>query len=114
MVNSTISGNTSGTSEVVVLTEISGLQVLTNVTITNNRLARGFGGGIMASGAVMLNNKLSSLVILLRASPSTTPDDITGPVNASSSNNLIGVNTNLSGISDGSNGNPIGTSAAPY
>ncbi len=111
VVNSTISGNSSSTSGGGIR-NLNGTLELTNVTITNNRSGSSFGGGIDVSGGVKLNNTIVA-GNFRGASPSTTADDINGLVNASSSNNLIGVNTNLSGISNGSNGNQIGTSGAP-
>lgn len=79
--------------------------------VSNSTIAGNIGGGIFVSGASALT--LTNTIVA--ANPGA---DITGPggigqVQSSSSFNLIGNGSQLSGISDGSNGNHVGTSASP-
>ena len=69
----------------------------------------GYGGGIYTLGTSTLDNT----IVAANFGGSDTPYDIDGAIAGSSSHNLIGVDTNLSGISNGSNGNQVGTAAAP-
>jgi uncharacterized repeat protein (TIGR01451 family) len=125
IINSTISGNTADTDGGGLLNCGSSLATLTNVTITNNRAdadgdSIGDGGGIgqVSSSNLILNNTIVA-GNFKGASPGTTPDDFFvnssfgSFIDANSSNNLIGVDTGLSDIINGSNGNKIGTAAAP-
>src|SRR5205823_7580813 len=48
-----------------------------------------------------------------KAGGTATPDDISCSVVVSGSYNLVGVNTGLAGITNGSNQNQVGTVAAP-
>ncbi|MEN3370959.1 MAG: hypothetical protein V7609_3102 [Verrucomicrobiota bacterium] len=94
----------------------SGLSV-TNSTITNNRCdsdntGAESGGGMAASTSttVLLNN---TIVAGNFKGTGTARDDLTGPYSNTSSYNLIGDGTGETGITNGSNGNHVGTSAAP-
>jgi hypothetical protein len=93
---------------------------LTNVTLAANVAdsddnGSGAGGGIYrdASGApptVLLRN---TLVATNLNSTAATRDDVSGLLSNAGVNNLIGVNTGMSGLSNGVNGNQVGTGAAP-
>lgn len=119
--NSTLSGNYADNNggaiyHVTPAGTPTGNLTLTNVTIANNYAdqdnnSSGVGGGIYQS---LANTTLyNSLVAVNLRSTSSFRDDINGLVNASSSHNLVSVNTGLSGISNGINNNLIGTSASP-
>jgi uncharacterized repeat protein (TIGR01451 family) len=117
--NSTLSGNRAETDGGGLLNSGGSTAVLTNVTVTNNRAdsdgnASGAGGGIaqMSFNPVTLRNTIVA-GNFKGASPATTADDVSGAIDSSSANNLIGTDTGLSGITNGSNSNQIGTSAAP-
>ena len=114
MANSTLYGNTAGSGGGGGLA-VSGSgagAALTNVTVTANRANSGLGGGIHVAGGdvLTLNN---TLVAGNLGTTTPGPDDLTGAVASTSSSNLIGVGTNLSGITNGAQGNQIGTAAAP-
>jgi hypothetical protein len=67
----------------------------------------GSGSGIFNRGLVNLANTI------VAGNTADGPQDIDGPVEATSSHNLIGVVTGLTGISNGVDGNMIGTADAP-
>lgn len=109
VINSTISGNRSLNTGGGGIDAFNGTIVLMNSTVTNNRSgSANFGGGILVGGAVLLHN-----TIVAGNFRDSIPDDIWGFVNSNSSHNVIGVDTNITGISNGSNGNQIGTAATP-
>jgi hypothetical protein len=88
---------------------------LTNVTLTGNRANTGtgifHGGGLLVSnGSPVLHNTLIAGNFI---GTGTTRDDVYGALDPSSDYNLIGDGTNMSGLSDGVNGNLIGSAAAP-
>jgi hypothetical protein len=109
--NSTVSGN-RGQGGIF----SQGPLTVLNSTITQNHVEGPFsdheGGGIgNLFGTLTLHNTV--VADNFRGSGTTNRDDLNGTVENSSTNNLIGVDTGLSGISDGANGNQIGTAAAP-
>jgi uncharacterized repeat protein (TIGR01451 family) len=123
LINSTLSGNSADTDGGGLLNCDSSTAFLTNVTITNNRADAdnnntGEGGGIgqVSSNPITLNNTIVA-GNFNDASPSETPDDFFvfsgSTLDSNSSHNLIGVDTGFTGITDGSNGNQIGTAGAP-
>ena len=117
MANSTLYGNTSlygGGLD----TEEADL-TLTNDTLTANRTTD---SGSVASalfsvssyynlGDILLNNTLIA-GNLKGAGPSTVPGDVTAVVDSKSADNLIGDGDFLKGISNGSQGNQIGSASA--
>jgi len=107
--NSTLSGNSAGYGGGIVN---YGTLTVDSSTLSGNLSGYNAGGGIYSdsSGTSTLNN---TVVAANHDDRYGYPDDIDGTVASSSSHNLIGVDTNLSGISNGSNGNQIGTAAAP-
>ena len=116
--NSTLYGNSSNSGNGgggVFCTASSSTVSITNCTISGNTSVSS-GGGIKTrasfgspTSALTLNN-----VIVTGNTRASVADDVAdGAVASSSSNNLIGVNTGLSGITNGTNGNQIGTAGAP-
>jgi uncharacterized delta-60 repeat protein len=102
--NATLSGNTGTNQGGGLFTR--GTTTLTNSTITANT---GTGGGLfIESGTTTLNNTIVS-----GNKQGTTPSDVNGAVVNTSANNLVGVNTSLTGITNGTNNNQIGTAATP-
>jgi uncharacterized repeat protein (TIGR01451 family) len=119
VINSVISGNRAETDGGGLLIGGTSTAVLTNVTVTNNRAnadgnSSGAGGGLaqVSSSSVTLRNVIVA-GNFKGASPVTAADDVSGSIDSSSANNLIGVDTGLSGIANGTNANQVGASAAP-
>lgn len=105
IINTTISGNTSFSGGGGLDSVDGGLAdlIAINVTITNNRA--NFGGGVLReSGPMKFKNSLVAGNFRLDG---TTPDDINGTVDASSSHNLIGLG-GAGGLSNGVNNNQVG------
>jgi hypothetical protein len=123
IINSTISGNTANGGGGGIHHCGGSTATLTNVTITGNRAnaddaSPGEGGGIeqVSSSTITLNNTIVAGNFKGTASP--VADDVSvlsfpGVGALSGSNNLIGVDTGLSGISNGSGGNQVGTAGTP-
>jgi uncharacterized repeat protein (TIGR01451 family) len=117
LVNTTVSGNSAIISGGGVRNE-GGTVTLTNVTVTNNRsdsdnFGNEPGGGIYrGAGTVTLKNTIVA-GNFRGASPSTTRDDVNGAVDMASSSNLIGDGTNMTGISNASGGNQVGSAGSP-
>ncbi|MCE9560458.1 MAG: right-handed parallel beta-helix repeat-containing protein, partial [Planctomycetes bacterium] len=101
--NSTITGNTCGVGGGVYN---GGTLALTNCTISANSATRNnSGGGLRNISKVTLTNTIIAA--------QTVGTDITGNVVVTSENNLIGDGTGALGLTNGTNGNQIGTTAAP-
>ena len=115
LTNSTVSGNSSANIAGGLYCG-AGTITLLNSTVTNNRsdsnnFGAETGGGIYRnSGTVTLNN---TIVAGNFRGTGSTRDDINGAIDAASSNNLIGDGTGLTGISDGTNANLVGSSGSP-
>ena len=109
--NSTISGNLA-TLDGGGVYNLNSTTVITASTITNNRAdndtnGSGTGGGVFrGSGQVTLRNTIVA-GNFNDASPSTTADDIFGPIDAASSLNLIGTGGS-GGLVNGTNSNQVG------
>ena len=125
MTNVTVSGNTSGTTSgfgggIANSSQGSGTTVnlaISNSTISGNNVAgtNGIGGGIAnnefgSANTLTLHNTIAAGNF--RNSGAST-SDISSTVDPTSSFNLIGDGTGMTGVSNGSNGNMIGTSGAP-
>lgn len=118
IINSTISGNIAAVAVGGGITLSSGTLTVTNSTISNNRsdfdnAGGDTGGGIYRSpsaGNALLNN---TIVAGNFRGTGTTRDDLDGAFSTSSSNNLIGDGTGETGITNGTNGNKVGTNAVP-
>ncbi|MDX6444696.1 MAG: hypothetical protein QOH71_1770 [Blastocatellia bacterium] len=125
IVNTTISGNKAETDGGGLLNCGSSTATLINVTLTNNfadsdNNGSGAGGGIgqVSGNALTLHNTIVA-GNFNEDGATDTADDLfvnTAPpsaLNGASSNNLIGVNTGFTGITNGAQGNQIGTAGAP-
>jgi len=128
IVNTTISGNRADTDGGGLLNCGNSMTTLTNVTITDNRAdadadSIGAGGGIgqISSNPITINNSIVAGNVTSRDTDTTSEssDDVNSQifsgstVDPASSNNLIGADTGLSDITNGTNGNQIGTAEAP-
>lgn len=110
VVNSTIAGNTAAYGGGI--QNYSGSLTLTNVTLTANRASNNAGGGIeIFHGTVRIDNTL--IAGNFTGTAGTTPGDVLGALDAASSFNLIGDGDTLTGITNGSQGNLIGTGSSP-
>jgi hypothetical protein len=104
--NSTIAGNSAPGGNTNASAIFSGGTLsLVGSTITGNRAAY---GALSLGGTATLIDDL-----IARNADATGNMDVSGAVTATSRNNLIGNGASLSGISNGSQGNQIGTTAAP-
>ncbi|PYS82428.1 MAG: hypothetical protein DMF70_08020, partial [Acidobacteria bacterium] len=114
LLNSTVSGNVSKDDGGGM--EDDNTATIVNSTITNNHAdnddsAGGTGGGIKLGGnPITLHN---TIVAGNFRGTGSTRDDVSGALDISSASNLIGDGTGMSGISNGSNGNQVGTIASP-
>jgi hypothetical protein len=89
---------------------------LTNVTVTANRANIGggsdHGGGLSASsGSPVLHNTL--IAGNFNGATGTTRDDVYGALNPGGDYNLIGDGTGMTGLSNGVNGNLVGSATNP-
>ena len=119
IINSTLSGNRTNLNGGGIETNGGGAPAtltVTNCTITNNRSdfdndTFGSGGGIdsFQSTAILRNTIVAGN---FRGTGSTRAD-IFGAVDTTSSFNLIGDGTQMTGISNGSGGNQVGSSGLP-
>ena len=106
--DSTISGNTTG----ILLGGIcntGGTSTLTNCTISGNN--GGSGGGIYNFTSTL--SLYNTIVANNIATVANLGHDVFGTIDASSANNLIGVDTKMTGLTHGTNGNIIGTTSTP-
>jgi hypothetical protein len=106
--NSTLSGNTA--------TDGGGINNRGTLTVNNSTLsgntANDHGGGLYVySGSPVLHNTL--IAGNFRGPTGTIADDVYGRLDASGDYNLIGDGTGLTGLSNGVNGNLVGSAAAP-
>ena len=116
LTNSTVSGNTARTNGGGIDTGTATATVeINNSTIANNRAdsagtSAGTGGGIHHdnAGSVTLT---STIVATNFVGTGTTGSDVSGTVDGTF--NLIGVDTGLSGLTDGMDNNLVGTAASP-
>ena len=115
LTNSTVSGNTASFGGAGIFLNFGGTLNLTGVTVTNNRstgtTCTTCAGGISnGSGTVNLNN---TIVAGNTAANASASPDFRGAISATSSFNIIGNNQGASGITNGTNGNQVGTPASP-
>jgi hypothetical protein len=136
--NSTIDTNSTGLADGGGILIQHGSATITNCTISGNTAGGGFGGGVGIFGVgigpnvtirntTIVGNRgdigggvgvelgatatLSSTIVA--GNTSNRGGDINGAVLTTSDHNLIGIDTGLTGITDGMNGNLIGTAATP-
>jgi hypothetical protein len=86
---------------------------LTNVTLTANRANTSGGGLDVYTGSLspVLHNAL--IAGNFSNATGTTPDDVYGSLDPTGDYNLIGDGTSMIGLSNGVNGNQVGSAAAP-
>ena len=115
--DSTLSGNSAGTGGGIYNGFGTHLLTLTNVTLTANRAntvggAFYHGGGLYISdGSPVLHNTL--IAGNFRGDTGTAPDDVYGALDPSGDYNLIGDGTGMTGLSNGVNGNQVGSASDP-
>lgn len=113
--NCTISGNTATTgSGGGGVYASNGVLTMSNTTITGNTIT-GIppGGGIHSDSLGSPTVTLRSCIVAGNTRAAGVADDVNGTVAAASNFNLIGVNTGLAGITNGTNSNQIGTAGTP-
>ena len=101
--NVTVSGNTAGLPGGGVFIG-GGTSTLINCTVSGNS-AGSTGGGLYVFDTPTLINTI--------VAGQTTGGDVHGALNTASMNNLVGDGSGMTGISDGSQGNQIGTAETP-
>ena len=115
--NCTFSGNTAdstGGGAIRILSGTGNFLVLNHCTLTGNRTNTGVGGAInVGSGVPLLLNDCLVADNYVGISPGMTRSDIGGAILGASANNLIGTDSGVTGIANGTNGNIIGTAALP-
>jgi hypothetical protein len=104
---STFNNNSSNGSGGGIFNE-AGTVTITNSTISGNAATGAPGGGLAINGGtVTLNNSI------VAGNTSSTDTDVLGAVAGGSANNLIGDGTGMTGITNGGDGNQVGTTATP-
>ena len=119
--NSTISGNSCNGDGGGVLHFSNGsgstaTATLTNTTISGNSAgSSGNGGGLFTSTLSSVTNTTlrNAIVAGNFRNAGAIASDVNGAVGAASSFDLIGNGTGMTGISNGANGNQVGTAATP-
>jgi hypothetical protein len=112
--NSTLSGNGADADGGGIYDyRFGGYATLTNVTLTANRANFGGGGGlnVYSSWVPVLHNTL--IAGNFHGPTGTTRDDVFGALDPGGDYNLIGDGTGMTGLSNGVNGNLVGSAAAP-
>jgi hypothetical protein len=124
VINSTVSGNTAPTGGGLFF-GIPGATYnseLTDVTISNNRATTGTtaGGGVfvrVGDGSTTFTQLLTLQNTIVAGNfggaTGSTAADVAGPLVAASSFNIVGDGSNMTGISNGSGNNRVGTLASP-
>ncbi|HXQ69000.1 MAG TPA: choice-of-anchor Q domain-containing protein, partial [Pyrinomonadaceae bacterium] len=116
IINSTVSGNkTNLNGGGIDTTDPAASLNLINVTITDNRAdfennSTGGGGGINTFNTT---TTLHNTIVSGNFRSVSTRDDVNGALAGTSSFNLIGDGTGMTGITNGSNGNLVGTTGSP-
>jgi hypothetical protein len=116
--NSTIAGNTTGSGAMGggiyvangSVISAGGTLTLLNSTVANNQTA-GAGGGLWV-GATRTQVRLANTIVAGNTAATAGPD-VSGPFLSTSAYNLIGDGSGASGLTDGVNGNQVGTAASP-
>lgn len=118
IVNSTISGNAAQTYGGGIYNNMSSTLTLINATVTNNRsdsaICPDCAGGVFNYGDVSaIVNMVNTIVAGNTNVNANAAPDFSGVVSAASSNNIVGNNKLTTGISNGVNGNQVGSPASP-
>jgi hypothetical protein len=107
---STLSGNSAGYGGGIYTDHGARAVTLTNVTLTANRAQTSAGGGLYVySGSAVLHNTL--IARNFRGATGTTRDDVFG--NPGGDYNLIGDGSGMTGLTNGVNGNLVGSADMP-
>jgi hypothetical protein len=106
LTNSTLTGNTATNLGGAIYSK-HGTTALYDATISGNTASSGGGMYIYHSNTATLNNSL------IAGNSATTTKDIAGKVASGSLNNLVGDGSGMTGITNGSGGNQVGTSGSP-
>jgi hypothetical protein len=113
--NSTLSGNSAREGGGILnATTTFGTLTVSNSTLTGNSAQGGsyHGGGLfVAFGSPVLHNTL--IAGNFNGATGTTSDDVYGALNSGGDYNLIGDGTGMTGLSNGVNGNLVGSASAP-
>jgi hypothetical protein len=116
--NTTLSGNYAYYDSGGIFNYSNQAVTLTNVTLTANRANHGggssHGGGLFVysgSSVPVLHNTL--IAGNFRGATGTTRDDVYGALDPGGDYNLIGDGTGMTGLSNGVNGNLVGSAADP-
>src|SRR5262249_16388619 len=122
LVNSTLSDNKADIDGGAIYQTAAGVNSVTivNGTVAGNQSNRAGGfdntaGGIsVIRGSVTLHNTIAALHPHRVPTPPPTdvPDDIRGALDPSSSFNLIGDGSNMTGVTNGVNGNQVGSAGS--
>ncbi len=107
----TISGNSAGDDGGGVYTgHSSGPLSVNNSTITDNTTSED-GGGLFNDGSTTVT--LQSTIVAGNFGPASTPSDVDGTLQTTSSFNLIGNGDDQTGLTDGLMNNQLGTAGSP-
>jgi hypothetical protein len=112
--NSTLSGNSAAGLTGLgggIWNGDTGRLTLTNVTLTANRANTAGGGLFVDRSSPLVHNTM--IAGNFRGATGTTRDDVFGALNPGDDYNLIGDGTGMTGLSDGVNGNLVGSASAP-
>jgi parallel beta-helix repeat protein len=105
LMNCTVSGNTAASNGGGLYNNAGGTMTLTDCTVSGNTAGTRGGGLYISPG----NTATLTNTIVAR----NGGGDVTGALDPGSANNLVGIATGMTGISDGSQGNQVGTGPAP-
>ena len=108
LINCTVTGNSAAGQGGGVHNQ-RGETSLTLINCTVSENSAGSGGGVYNQGGLTM--LLTNTIVA--ANSAATGIDVFGALDSSSANNLIGNGTGMSGISNGSQGNQVGTTQTP-
>ena len=111
LTDSTITGNSAGQSGGGIALSYGVLTAVSSTIAANH--AGSYGGGVSGVAGYGGLTLQDTIVAGNTAGTASTPDDVHDAASSASGFNLIGVNTGLSGIANGTNGNQVGTASAP-
>ena len=106
LLDCTVTGNSAGNGGGGLYNQSEGILSLFNCTVSGN-IADNNGGGLLDEYDT--STTLTNTIV----AGQTAGGDIAGAVNAVSANNLVGSGVGMTGISDGSRGNQVGTAQTP-
>jgi hypothetical protein len=123
ILHSTLSGNRSGGSGGAIDLDLPNSLTIDHATITGNHADTDRSGGALDVGGALAGDRIRNRPVLSHSiiagnfidGETPTPDDIRidTAISGASRYNLIGVDTGVGGIVNGTGGNQIGTAASP-